>query len=300
MCNVQKALIGVFLTGVLLAGLGTGIALGEFSSLSYGGKVIIGEEDLVTKEMDFEMPMDGKTVILAYQGYQDNWKGNLIEDPAVPEGIIRFQVTYNEKVVDPYLYYNEYELEALTEERQEASEATPGESLEAESREPAEAVSGEVPGKSTEAAEEISGESTEVEEEISGESTEVEEETSKESSEAAEEPAGAAPEAEFGESVKAAAEEPEKESRDGADGTDGTDNENYESQEPAYAGELYLVMNYKRDEFQFFMENKDKVLEDLKNKSLSSYEIPYITEVIVRVNPETKDYVKDTLFVSWN
>jgi len=59
-------------------------------------------------------------------------------------------------------------------------------------------------------------------------------------------------------------------------------------------------MNYKRDEFQFFMENKDKVLEDLKNKSLSSYEIPYITEVIVRVNPETKDYVKDTLFVSWN
>lgn len=286
MCNVQKALIGVFLTGVLLAGLGTGIALGEFSSLSYGGKVIIGEEDLVTKEMDFEMPMDGKTVILAYQGYQDNWKGNLIEDPAVPEGIIRFQVTYNEKVVDPYLYYNEYELEALTEERQEALEATPGESLEAESREPAEAVSGEVPGKSTEAAEEISGESTEVEEEIS-----------KESSEAAEEPAGAAPEAEFGESVKAAAEEPEKESREGAEGTD---NENYESQEPAYAGELYLVMNYKRDEFQFFMENKDKVLEDLKNKSLSSYEIPYITEVIVRVNPETKDYVKDTLFVSWN
>ena len=297
MCNVQKALIGVFLTGVLLAGLGTGIALGEFSSLSYGGKVIIGEEDLVTKEMDFEMPMDGKTVILAYQGYQDNWKGNLIEDPAVPEGIIRFQVTYNEKVVDPYLYYNEYELEALTEERQEALEATPGESLEAESREPAEAVSGEVPGKSTEAAEEISGESTEAAEEISGESTEVEEEISKESSEAAEEPAGAAPEAEFGESVKAAAEEPEKESREGAEGTD---NENYESQEPAYAGELYLVMNYKRDEFQFFMENKDKVLEDLKNNSLSSYEIPYITEVIVRVNPETKDYVKDTLFVSWN
>ena len=297
MCNVQKALIGVFLTGVLLAGLGTGIALGEFSSLSYGGKVIIGEEDLVTKEMDFEMPMDGKTVILAYQGYQDNWKGNLIEDPAVPEGIIRFQVTYNEKVVDPYLYYNEYELEALTEERQEALEATPGESLEAESREPAEAVSGEVPGKSTEAAKEISGESTEAAEEISGESTEVEEEISKESSEAAEEPAGAAPEAEFGESVKAAAEEPEKESREGAEGTD---NENYESQEPAYAGELYLVMNYKRDEFQFFMENKDKVLEDLKNKSLSSYEIPYITEVIVRVNPETKDYVKDTLFVSWN
>ena len=44
------------------------------------------------------------------------------------------------------------------------------------------------------------------------------------------------------------------------------------------------------------IKNKNKILEDLKQKSLSSYEIPHITEVTVRVNPGTKSCVRDNLF----
>lgn len=192
MRNIQKVLIGIFLTGVLLTGVGTGMALGEFSSLSYGGKKIIGEEDLVTKEMDFEIPMDDKTVILAYQGYRERWKGSLIEDTSVPEGTIRFQVTYNEKVVEPYLHYREYEEEEMTEKEQEEMSDTKAEDI--------------------------------------------------------------------------------------------------------IIGELYLTYDYKGNEFELFMENKNKILEDLKQKSLSSYEIPHIIEVTVRVNPGTKSCVRDNLF----
>lgn len=190
MRNIQKVFIGIFLSGVLLGGIGTGIALGEFSSLSYGGKKIIGEENFVTKEMDFELPEDEKTVILAYQGYRENWKGSLVEDPSVPAGVIRFQVTYNENVIDPQIYFHEYEQEEISREEgvQETDEAL--------------------------------------------------EETS---------------------------------------------------------GELFLTTDYIGDDFQIFMENKDKILADLKQKTLSSYQVVYIKEVTVRVNPETKKYVHDNL-----
>ena len=113
MRNVQKVLIGIFLSGVLLGGIGTGIAVGEFSSLGYGGRKIVGTENLVTKEMDFEMPMDGRTIILAYHGYHYGWEGGLMEDPSIPVGIVRYEVTYNERQIEPRLFYQEYEQEIL-------------------------------------------------------------------------------------------------------------------------------------------------------------------------------------------
>ena len=113
MRNVQKVLIGIFLSGVLLSGIGTGIVVQEFSSLGYGGRKLIGTEDLVTKEMDFTLPMDGKTVILGYHGYGRDWEGSLVEDPSVPAGVVRYEVTYNERLIEPFLYYEEYNPENL-------------------------------------------------------------------------------------------------------------------------------------------------------------------------------------------
>ena len=46
MRNIQKKLLGMFAGGVLLTGIGTGIALVEYSTLSYGGHKIIGEDNL--------------------------------------------------------------------------------------------------------------------------------------------------------------------------------------------------------------------------------------------------------------
>ena len=55
MRRVQKVLSGVFLGGVLLGGIGTGVALVEYSSLAYAGEKHLGEENLVTRQLDYSM-----------------------------------------------------------------------------------------------------------------------------------------------------------------------------------------------------------------------------------------------------
>ena len=194
MRNVQKILIGVFVAGVVLGGIGTGIALEEFSDLRYGGRTVVGEEHLVTRELDSHFPIEGKTLILGYN-YNGSLKQEelLVEDITVPVGTIRYEVTYNEQVVKPFLQFDEYEEE-------------------------------------------------EVEEEIW--------------------------------------EEEETES---------------EKNEPVYAGILRLRASYIGDGFELFMENKDRILEELRQKKLSSYELAEITNLRIRVNPETMKYIEDGL-----
>ena len=68
MRRIQKIMTAVFLGGVLLGGIGTGIALVEYSSLSYGGECLIGEEHLVTENLDFRFEQDGRTLVVAYYG----------------------------------------------------------------------------------------------------------------------------------------------------------------------------------------------------------------------------------------
>ena len=194
MRNVQKILIGVFVAGVVLGGIGTGIALEEFSDLRYGGRTVVGEEHLVTRELDFHFPIEGKTLILGYN-YNGRLKQEelLVEDITVPVGTIRYEVTYNEQVVKPFLQFDEYE-----------------------------------------------------EEEVEVETFEEEETMS-------------------------------------------------EKCEPIYEGILRLRASYIGNGFELFMENKDRILEELRQKKLSSYELAEITNLRIRVNPETMKYIEDGL-----
>ena len=53
MRRIQKILAGVFFGGVLLCGIGAGVAFVEFSSFEYGGEKQIGSDVLVTEAFDF-------------------------------------------------------------------------------------------------------------------------------------------------------------------------------------------------------------------------------------------------------
>lgn len=54
MSRLHKRLIVVFCLGVLLCGVGAGVAFTEFSALTYGGRQILGDPDMRTENFDVE------------------------------------------------------------------------------------------------------------------------------------------------------------------------------------------------------------------------------------------------------
>jgi Cobalamin biosynthesis protein CobT (nicotinate-mononucleotide:5, 6-dimethylbenzimidazole phosphoribosyltransferase) len=151
MRRVQKVLSGVFLGGVLLGGIGTGVALVEYSSLAYAGEKHLGEENLVTRQLDYSMA-PGTEEVWLIKSYWDEAEAEA--DESVPEGIIRYEITYNEKLVRPVLSYEEdkdqeelSEAEESLEGQVEAEESTEGEPEAEESTEEGQEAEKGVEGK---------------------------------------------------------------------------------------------------------------------------------------------------------
>lgn len=174
MRKLHMVLLGTFLAGVLMAGIGTGIAFGEYSSFEYDGTVYLGEE--VTEEIDYSFnPSEDEAVLLNYCQWGDRTKDTLIvEDASIPIGVVRYKVTYNEKLVRPELIF--WDVENEKSERRVVVE---------------------------------------------------------------------------------------------------------------------LAGNYLGDDFTLLMENKDKILEGLKQKKIASYTIDDIMDVEILVNPESMPYLDD-------
>lgn len=215
--------LGIFAAGVLLGGVGTGIAFGEYSGLEYRGQVLLGQENLVTREFEYAFaPEDGKTVLLSYCHWGDERKDSLlVSDPSVPEREVRYVVTYNEEMVRPELTDWEQELEGNTWVTVQ------------EARDSEKVILEEETYETFPEGETASQEGTLTEEE-------------------------------------AAAQE----------------------KNPRRAV-LELRSSWYGDEFDVVMRSKDRILEDLKEKKLGSYEVAGITEVEIRVNPQTLEYVED-------
>ena len=221
MRRIQILLAGIFLGGVVLGGIGTGIALVEYSSLSYGGEHLIGEENMVTENFDFAFEPEGNMITID-PNYLNGIKVSEIKvDNTVPFGIVRYEVTYNEKLVTPYLRFYENE-EALYEE------------------------------------------------------SVVSQEQDMEREEA------------YKESEELLPEEGEPNSEEESQGTD----QMSEEKEEVYLGELWLAATYEGSDFGILMQNKDRFLEELKNKTVSDYDVLYITDIRVKVNQETLPSVK--------
>ena len=175
MKNIKYILLGIFLGGIVLAGVGTGIAFWEYASFQYKGEQEIGEIEEQTKTLEYRIPSEkDKRKILIRQCMRTNQK--VKEDKKVPEGMIQYEVTYNATYAEPYLVYDRFE--------------------------------------------------------------------------------------------------------------------GYED----YRGVLNLNLNYKKSDFEIFMENKDQILKDLKEKKIASYKQTDIKKVVIKVNPKTRKQIGDERF----
>lgn len=236
MRKLHIALLSVFATGVLLGGIGTGIAFGEYSGLEYQGEVMLGEENLVTTEFCYDFSMeDEKQVVLNYCHWGDEAKNTLVvEDASVPAGTICYVVTYNEEMVRPKLVHWEQELEEegwriIEDSADEVERAA----LEAEAL-----------------------------------AADFEKAAVEESADAADPAENAADPAEN------AAEQVTRTKR--------------KTREI-----LELNSYWWGNEFDVVMKNKDRILEDLKQKKIGTYEVAGVTDVEIRVNPVSMPYIED-------
>lgn len=95
----------VFIAGVLLVGIGAGVCVEEYTTLEYSGEHIIGEEYIRTDVLEITVePEEGKNVVIG-NGYR--LKG-IEYDESVPAYTARYEITYNSRMTEPYLYYEDY------------------------------------------------------------------------------------------------------------------------------------------------------------------------------------------------
>lgn len=261
MRKLQKILLGTFLGGVLLGGIGTGVAFVEYSSITYAGERKIGQESMVTKDFDFTIEPEKGLVVVGPVWYDDGQVSNVEMDETVPKGMIRYRVTYNEKTVMPHLYFAEYD-----EEDSRAAEYLEEEESQAEENRGPGYDGAEIPGEeadldSTAGVDTPDGGSNE---------SDAEDESAADGSDDASD---------------ADAEETE---RDG-----GRQNviEAPRKKKVRCQGEIYLRSNH-RDDFGLFMENKDEILRDLKEGRFASYRTDHITDVKILINPASADLIK--------
>lgn len=117
MSKLQKILLSVFLAGVMLCGVGTGIALVEYSSLTYEGTRILGEDNMVTRNFDYEIAGEpDEVLLLRLDSYTRSYMpqdAEIVEDQTVPAGTVRYRITYNEDLVRPELTFIPYKNEAV-------------------------------------------------------------------------------------------------------------------------------------------------------------------------------------------
>lgn len=125
--RTKGIITGIFIMGIVLIGVGCGIAFGEYSQFTYGGKqTCVLQED--TKEFTFKLDdnisEDEKKIYYYTVGCEDV---KIIEDDEIKNDEICFEVSYNKELVEPkveksysaannYMYQTEESKEEINDE----------------------------------------------------------------------------------------------------------------------------------------------------------------------------------------
>ena len=183
MRKIQKILLGSFLTGVLICGVGAGTAIGEYSSLTYLGERTLGEEELVTENFDYTFDPELGAIRLHPSWYGGRETAEVQTDDSVPENVIRYEITYLPETIEPELIFRPGKSEEIFSEEivaeESEAEAVLAEKSETEAAVTETAETGESEAEAA-ATEESEAEAAETEESETEETVAKEEETGEE------------------------------------------------------------------------------------------------------------------------
>lgn len=98
MRKITKVLLGIFFVGVLLSGIGVGLAFVEYSSFEYLGEEAIGGKEMQTDKVVFTAGEDiEKTVKLDFPFFYGRLEP-VVYDGSLPENTIVCEITYNSEL----------------------------------------------------------------------------------------------------------------------------------------------------------------------------------------------------------
>jgi len=94
--KLKMILLGIFCVGVLITGMGIGIAVIEYTQLEYTGVHVIGGEDTTEAKYEFKVELlEGEEFHIRNQREMVE----IIYDEAVPENQVRCSILYNSNLV---------------------------------------------------------------------------------------------------------------------------------------------------------------------------------------------------------
>lgn len=94
--KLKMILLGVFCVGVLITGIGVGVAVVEYTQLEYTGIHVIGGENTTEAKYEFEVELaEGENLRIR------NQRGmvEVVYDEAVPENQVQCSILYNPDIV---------------------------------------------------------------------------------------------------------------------------------------------------------------------------------------------------------
>lgn len=95
---MNRKKIGIsFVIGVLLCGLGCGIAFAQYSGFDYAGDRVIGEENMVSESVEQSIDKDSDIHVYPAGRY---YKTKIVADATVPLDKIIFNVEYNSDIIN--------------------------------------------------------------------------------------------------------------------------------------------------------------------------------------------------------
>ena len=95
MNSMKKFIIG-FLGGLLLLGLGGGIAFAEFSAFAYAGSKTLSGQDWQTKTIETQVDTDGRPLVISYYAGDNGNEGTVqvIADASLAADTMVLEVAY--------------------------------------------------------------------------------------------------------------------------------------------------------------------------------------------------------------
>lgn len=103
MRNYRKIFALVLVVGVLLGGFGAGVALVEYSSMTFVGRQTLGQLDMTTEEIPLELPATSTPdhpLYLNGNYYSGETDRSLEQDESVPAGTLTVRITYNRNLTE--------------------------------------------------------------------------------------------------------------------------------------------------------------------------------------------------------